>query len=192
MAKQNSNTRGKAKAGLCALLATLVTGAGCATPLCIKERRMLAQQGKLDNEVYTDVSAADRDYAVNVGIRVNFDSFKDLREGAASAGTAFGYGIVRPLYSEFWHPTDTNKLEYSGLTPVTSYGYINGRKAETAGEWARYLAIIGGVAKGMQKKGGGGSDTPSGTTTTTTTTTTTPTTTIPVTTTTIPGGSGGN
>ena len=142
---------GSYKKYLAGVLAAGMLASGCATPNCIKERRYLALEGKLDNSTYTQVSANDRDTMVRAGITVNFNNAKDLVDGAASAFTALGYGFIRPLYGEFWRPSKPEKFEYSGLTPLLPSGYQAGRKSETLGEWLRYAAIVFGVCN---KNGG--------------------------------------
>jgi len=151
MAENNSyydikeKIKGEVKAGLCSILAASMLASGCATPTCIKQRRALGRAEALNNRPYTEVTASDRGVEVRAGIEVKFNNLEELRKGAASALTAFGYGIIRPFYREFWKSTDESKLEYSGLTPFTGDGYIRGRGAETAGEWTRYAAIIAGI-----------------------------------------------
>ena len=155
MTKTNYSLGTKAKLGLCGLLAGLTFATGCATPNCIKERRYLASQGKLNSSTYTSITVDDRDTMVKAGVVVNFNSAQELLHDTAGALTAFGYGVIRPIFREFWQESDTNVLEYSGLTPFTESGYIAGRKSETAGEWARYIALAAGLFGGKGGSSGG-------------------------------------
>lgn len=136
-------TRGLLAAGL--LAANTLPLVGCATPNSIKERRYLGLEGKLNNATCTQVSVNDREAMVKAGIEVDFNNYKELIEGTASAATAFGYGMVSPLFKEFWTPSKPEKLEYNALTMVTSEGYQSGRKAETAGKWAFFVGLFTGL-----------------------------------------------
>jgi len=168
------------------VLAGSILQSGCATPNCIKERRYLGAQGKLNSGTYLEFTANEKEAVAKAGISVNFNNLKELREGAASAGTAFVYGFVRPAYREFYSSNKPDQYEFNGLAPFNSFGYQDGRKAETTGEWLRNLFIIYGVSQlGKNGKGSGFESNTEGPTTTTTTTTddrTHPT--IPITTTT--------
>jgi len=124
------------------IAAGMIAASGCATPNCIKERRYLGLQGKLDNSTFTQVSANDKETMVRAGIKVDFNNVKELMGNTASATTAFGYGFIRPIYREFWVSSKPEKLEYSGLAPFTRLGYTFGRKAESAGELTRYLLFV--------------------------------------------------
>ncbi len=178
--------------GLAAIVAGSVLAgsfSGCATPNCIKERRYLGAQGKLNNSTYTQVSVDDRNSMVKAGISLDFNNLKELKEEAASAVTALGYGVIRPVFREFWSSNKPDQYEFNGLAPFTASGYRDGRKAETIGELLRYIAIIYGASQALDGGSSGSESTSSGPITTTTTTTTTGRTrpTLPITsTTTIP------
>jgi len=147
------------KRTLLSLLAASALAGGCATPNSIKERRYLGEQGKLDNDTYTRVTANERGAMVRAGITVKFNNLKELREGTASALTAFGYGFFRPFYGEFWRPSQPGKLEYSGLAILNKAGYKEGMQAQTVGEWTRYIALIaGGILASRGSNGGSDND----------------------------------
>ena len=67
-----------------------------------KSEYAIYNMGKLNSQVYTDVSANHNGYEAKAGIKVNFNDTKDLVNESANAFTAFGYGFARPLFREFW------------------------------------------------------------------------------------------
>jgi hypothetical protein len=133
---------------------TAVVLAGCATPQSIHNRRSMARAGKLASKPYTDISVTDGRVEIKAGLSVEFDSLKDIPAGIASSGAAFAYGFAKPVYKEFWG----GDSDYNGLAILHDGDrYTHGERAETAGEWTRWLAIAGGIAASQS---GGSSERP--------------------------------
>jgi hypothetical protein len=134
-------------AGLIAGAIALSTG--CATPQGIQNRRALYSQGRLNGNAQLEARANNSETYLGVGVNINFNNLREIPGEATGALGAFGYGLIRPGFKEFWEPG-----EYSGLSPFMSKGWESGRKAESVGELTRYLAIISGV---VAASSGGGS-----------------------------------
>jgi len=155
--EKKSNFLGRVRtAGLATLAGAMsLYSTGCATPQAIQARRYLAEQGELHNVPFSQFEASpEGELAVRGGIDITFGEFYEIPREAASGLAAFGYGIVKPGFREFY---DLDS-KYNGLTIFYDGNrYIDGNKSEAFGEWTRWGAIGVGLA-GMGNKGGSGSD----------------------------------